>query len=275
MSDSLYLMPHWAMGLLVVSATVAPSLAVYALFHKLLRPELTEEEVAAGPTFAGIIATVTSLLLAFTAVSVWDSFKSADQAVTDESTSATMLARDLGSFDSPAANLAREQLRGYLTSVVEKEWPLLAAGGVNEDSRGRLDEVFRSVSRIEPRTKREEVIAGEIWARTNELAKFRRERLLAARSHVPRTLWDVVLIGTFLTILCVCTLPPNKFGWSMIAAVSLSFGLVFFFIVAMDRPFAGRENVSAESIEETLANMTFWDKNTPAPAGLAAFRSKR
>lgn len=266
MWDTLYSMSHWMMGVIVVCATAGASLSVYWLFHKALRPKLTDGEIAAGPAFAGILATVTSLLLAFTAVSVWDSFKSADQAATDEATTATMLARDLGSIQSPAASLAREELRGYLTSVVEKEWALLANGGVNAESGARLDEIFRSVARIEPRSKREEIIAGEVWARVNDLAKFRRERLLSARARVPETLWAVVLIGTLLTILCSCPLPPNAFGWSMMTAVSISFGLVFFFILAMDRPFAGKESVSPESIEETLANMKIWDKSAPPPA---------
>jgi hypothetical protein len=260
MIELLYTMPHWPMGVLVVGATTGISLAVYGLMHRALRLKLSEEEAAAGPAFAGILATVTSLLLAFTAVSVWEAFKSADGAVTNEATTATMMARDLASLGGPAANAAREELRGYLTSVVEKEWPLLSSGGMSDDARVRIDHIFRAVALIEPKTKREEIIAAEIWARLNDLAKYRRERLMAAHARVPQTLWAVVLIGTLMTVICAGTLKPNRFGWAMMAGLSSSFGLVFFFILAMDRPFSGRESVGPDAVQDTLASMEFWDK---------------
>jgi hypothetical protein len=36
-------------------------------------------------------------------------------------------------------------------------------------------------------------------------------------------------------------LPPTRFHAAMIGALALSIGLVFYFVVAMDRPFAGKE----------------------------------
>lgn len=269
--EFLYAIPHWAMGLLVVAATTGGSLAVYGAFHA-RRRKLTSEEVAMGPAFAGIIATVTSLLLAFTAVSVWDSFKSADDAAENEATTATMLARDLAIFGTPGARQTRERLREYLMSVEENEWPLLADGGISDDSRRKLDEIFRAAARIDPKTIHQQVVAQEIWGRLNELAKHRRERLTSARARVPDTLWAVVLIGTMLTVFCACTLPPNAFGWTMMTLLSASFGLCFFFIVAMDRPFAGRERVEPEAIHETLDNMTFWDKTERTSSSAVAGR---
>lgn len=259
MNDFLYRIPHWAMGVYVVGVTTAVSGALYAMVHRFLRPKLTAEEAAAGPAFAGILATVTSLLLAFTAVSVWEAFKSADGAATNEATAATMLARDIASLDGKPANAAREELRGYLNSVVEKEWPVLEKGETSQDSRLRLDHIFRAVALIEPKTKRDEIITAEVWGRLNELARYRRERIMSSRARVPQTLWAVVIIGTLLTVVCAGTIKPNAFGWAMVLSVGVSFGLVFFFILAMDRPFSGLERVGPDAIQETLNNMEFWD----------------
>ena len=254
------------MGALVVGATTGVSLAIYWLFHAKLRPRLTEDEAAAGPEFAGIIATVTSLLLAFTAVSVWDAYKAADDAASNEAVTATMLAHDLAAVRNAAGDAAREELRAYLTSVAKTEWPLLAEGRESEESQGHLDGIFRAVGRIDLGTRHQEIIVQEIWGRLNELAKYRRERVATSRAQVPQTLWAVVLIGTLLTVLCACTVRPTPFGWAMMTALSASFGLCFFFIVAMDRPFVGRESVAPDAIEETLAHMDFWDKTPALPA---------
>jgi uncharacterized membrane protein HdeD (DUF308 family) len=265
MNELLYVMPHWAMGFLVIGGTVAASFAIYGVMHRVMKLKLAPEEAAGGPAMAGILATVTSLLLAFTAVSVWEAFRNAEGAAFNEATAATMLARDLASYGSPSADAAREELRGYLRSVVDEEWPLLQKAQVSQDSRVRLDHIFRAIALITPRNTRDEIVAAEIWARINDLAKFRRERLASAEAGVPSTLWAVVLAGTLLTIVCAGTMPPNAFGWSMMGALSCSFGLVFFFILAMDKPFSGRESVPPAAIEETLANMDFWDKTESKP----------
>ncbi len=275
MIESLYRMSHWSMGSVVVGLTAGASLAIYAAFHKLRRRKPNSEEAALGPAFAGIIATVTSLLLAFTAVSVWEAFKAADGAVVSEATSATMLARDLASIHSPEAHEAREVLRDYLHAVVDKEWSQLETGGQSQEARGLLDDLFRAIAKIEPKNKAQEGASYEVWSKLNEIAKYRRERLISSRSRVPPTLWAVVILGTVLTVLCACYVPPSPFGWFMMTALSTSFGLVFFFIVAMERPYSGLESVQPEAMVETLSNMEFWDKNQLAIEAAAKAKAKR
>ena len=48
-------------------------------------------------------------------------------------------------------------------------------------------------------------------------------------------------IGTFLTITTTYVLAPSRFNVWMIGTLAFSIGLVFFFLIAMDRPFAGEQ----------------------------------
>jgi hypothetical protein len=102
----------------------------------------------------------------------------------------------------------------------------------------------------------------EIWARTNELLKLRRERLHAANSEIPSTLWWVVLIETVLTFAITYVMPATRFNVLIISALAASMGLVFFFLIAMDRPFAGRESISTAPYISALDNMDRWDRAT-------------
>ena len=54
--------------------------------------------------------TINSLLLAFSAVSVWEAFSSADGAVTQEANTVSALARDLAVYDSAESRHARQML---------------------------------------------------------------------------------------------------------------------------------------------------------------------
>jgi hypothetical protein len=102
----------------------------------------------------------------------------------------------------------------------------------------------------------------EIWARTNELPGHRRDRLYRSQAEVPGTLWAVVLAGTVLTMMTMFVLPATRFNISMIGTLAFSIGLVFSFIIAMDRPFAGEEGISPAPFQTAMENMQRWDEES-------------
>jgi hypothetical protein len=53
--------------------------------------------------------------------------------------------------------------------------------------------------------------------------------------------------------------PPKLFHAAMIGALALSIGVVFYFVVEMDRPFAGKESISSAPFQSALENMDRWD----------------
>ncbi len=254
----LYDLPHWLMGTTIVGACVAVMVGGYLGVRRRIRTDFSDAQVGTALAFLGVLATVTSLLLAFSAVSVWESFNTAESSVTTEANEAAQLARDLAVY-GPEAAPVREALREYLRLVVEKEWPLLAHAEASVEAWNQLDEIFREAARIDPGTPRQEVLMGEIWARINALTKARRDRIHASQASVPGTLWAVVLAGTALTFSLALLLPVTRFSVALLASLSASMGLVFFFIVAMDHPFTGREAVGAGPLHSTLENMHRWD----------------
>jgi hypothetical protein len=48
-------------------------------------------------------------------------------------------------------------------------------------------------------------------------------------------------------------LPLTRINFAMVAGMSMSTGLIFFFIVALDHPFAGGASVEPEPLKELLA----------------------
>jgi hypothetical protein len=73
---ALYDLPHWIIGVGIVSTVVALTYAGYFTVRRAWSPVLTESNTTVAMSILAVIATVHSLLLAFAAVSVWDSFKS-------------------------------------------------------------------------------------------------------------------------------------------------------------------------------------------------------
>jgi hypothetical protein len=100
----------------------------------------------------------------------------------------------------------------------------------------------------------------QIWLQADQLVTFRRSRIFESQTAIPGTLWLVVVAGTIVTILLTFVLPPNRFNVVMIGALTFAIGLVFFFVIAMDQPFAGRENIDPSPFADAIQNIDRWDR---------------
>jgi hypothetical protein len=255
----LYNLPAWLLGICIVGPVLGLSFAGYFLFHRIYRPTFTDDDKFVALTMLGVIATINSLLLAFLAISVWEAFGAAETAVAQEANTIGELGRDLAVFDSRESREARQLLRGYTEKVVNVEWREMAHGDSSAEAWTSFDHMFQSLGRLAPDTPRRVALMPEIWARTNELLKQRRSRLSTTEAAVPGTLWAVVVIGAVLTIAVAFVLMPTRFNLTMLFVLAFSTGLVFFLIIAMDRPFAGTESISPEPYDSAIENMQRWD----------------
>jgi hypothetical protein len=68
------------------------------------------------------------------------------------------------------------------------------------------------------------------------------------------------MLGMVVSMVTTFVLPPTRFNLLMLGALALSIGLVFYFIVAMDRPFSGKESISPGAFGTALDDMRTWDR---------------
>ncbi len=251
-------LPGALLGALACGAWVLTGVAGQSAFHRLCPVEFGERERNLAIALLAVVATVNSLLLAFSAVSVWDAYRAADQAVQGEAVTVGVLARDLAVFDTADARHARDLLAAYTQKVLDKEWSAMKHHRLDDDAWAAFDQLFRAVGRLEPADGRQQALMTEIWARTDELIQYRRARLAAGSARMPLPLWIVVVAGTLLTIAVAYVFSPTAFNVAAVALLSLSLGLVFFFIVAMDRPFAGVGGIGPDPIASELSRMARW-----------------
>ena len=185
---------------------------------------------------------------------------SGDGSLRGEAVTIGTLARNLVVFDSAEALKARDLLGNYARTVVDDEWPAMRKAQRSEAGWVAFEHVFTAVGHLDPDTPHEAALMPQIWELTNELHKHRRERLYASEAEVPSTLWVVVVIGTLLTIATTYVFPRTAFNTTAVGLLSLSLGLVFFFVVAMDRPFAGTESIGPEPIVSAIERMDRWNE---------------
>ncbi|KVM67284.1 hypothetical protein WJ61_26595 [Burkholderia ubonensis] len=265
----LYNIPAAAMGALIVAATLATALLGYAAFRRVLPARIDAEQRGMIVAMLSAVTTINSLLVAFSAVSVWSSYQAATDTVAAEAACATELSRDLAAFRvaGAGADAARRALADYLARVVDDEWPQMQQHGrADPRAEAAFDRMFAAINRVTPADERERVLLAQAMARANEMVKYRQARLQNLESAMPGTLWAVMLVSSSLSLLLLYALPGTRFNVGLVSIWAVTLGLAFFFVLAVDRPFAGEVSVSAAPIRRALDGL----RATLAAPGRAA-----
>jgi hypothetical protein len=251
----LYDIPTWALGVVVLTATVAASIGGFLLLHRIFPGERNSEVAGLAVSFIGVVCAFHSLLIAFSAVLVWQDFQDSEKAVATEANAAADIFRDLGIYGGADAEAAQRTLARYVRVVIDEEWPAMAEGRSHPKAQELLEQVFVQAGSLDPKTPREQVVFGEIFSHLNQLMANRQERLSDAESQMPGLFWAIVLLATVLLIAYTAMLPSTRTNLAMVAGMAAAVGLIFFFIVAMDHPFAGETGVDQASFKTLLIQM--------------------
>lgn len=259
----LYDIPIWLLGIGIVGATMIVCLGGFVLAHKVIRGERTDEVGNVALTFIGVICAFHSLLIAFSAVLVWQDFQDSENAVAVEASTIEDVYRDLSIYGGTQAENAARILIAYTRAVVDDEWPLMADGNASDTAANLISQVFREAGALEPQSPREQIIFAEIFRHLNELMNNRQQRLQDAQSAMPGMFWAIVLIATIVMISYTGLLANTYANLAMVGGLAASIGLIFFFIVALDHPFAGDAAVTPDPFVDLLKH--FGDNGATAP----------
>ena len=247
MIELFYRLPMWLTTVLVLGSSLAIGLVASSGFRWMFRLQSTEENAEIAVSLMQVVAAYIGILIAFAGVQVWQDFSDAEQAVHREAASAAELYRDLATF-GPETLPARAGLRRYVATVVQDEWPLLAKGGASASTEVALARLFNQVGRIRPRDARDSTIYTQAFLSLNKLVGFRRDRLIHSKSGMPTILWIVGLCGSILIVAYTATFPRTRTNLMMIGGMSVALGLVFLFILIVDRPYMGEFSVSSDEL---------------------------
>jgi hypothetical protein len=247
MTDFFYSLPMWLSAILVLGSAVALGLGSSLGLRALLRLEPTHEEWEVAKNLMQVVAAYIGIMLAFAGVQVWQDFSNTQTAISQEAATAAELYRDFTTY-GPATLAVRTDLKGYVGSIIHDEWPLLEEGEASTATEAALDKLFLDFGKIRPNDDRDSAIYSEAFSKLNDLVVLRRERLIDSRSGVPTILWLVGLVGSFLTVSYASAFSHTRYTVLMISGISLTLGLVFLFILIVDKPFKGQFHVTSSEL---------------------------
>jgi hypothetical protein len=225
----------------VVLSVIVPWLAVRLIRRFWPHPAFKENNELVGFTYA-VYGLIYGVLLAFTIVVAWQRFAETEQLVLHETTLLSELWRDSIVPRPVVRDYIQKHLIDYAQSVVDDEWPEMAARGQAHPQTEKIYEGLWAITyQFEPRTKVQEAYMDHFLGRMNDLSAARRLRILHSRMEVNRILWLVLLIGAVPTV-AYTLLFANKHAWVQVVIMGCIMMIVMMGLLvtlSLQHPFSG------------------------------------
>jgi hypothetical protein len=270
-----YSHPTWEVGFAVcIVLMLVPLIGLY-IFHKLVPQEHREVDTPMVGLSYALCGGLYAVMLAFVAVGVYETMDRSTTIASNEANSLGSLAFDSAGLGPGLAGQVRGEVEEYIDVVTKKEWPDQQAYRMDTANFEKGWEILRRISldlaKFEPKSQGQASVKVEMEHAINDLFAERRTRLLAARTHLPDAVWQMLIFGLVLVAFYVYLFGPHNYRIHMAvtAMTMLSIGLVFTLVIALDYPFRGEVSVDCDAftqVKEVAESVFHSTEVTPVAA---------
>ncbi len=240
-------------SLILLTAVVLALAGMLLVRRRTSHDELKENTDFAALSYA-IIGAVYGVYLAFTIVVVWDQFGEAEQNAASEAVYISQVWRDVQVLPAEARMAVEATLIGYADSVIQHEWPSMAADRIPSPvTAATYEALWRQLYAVRPLVTApgDQAFFNEAVVQMNALGMSRRLRLLSASAELPAIMWDLLVVGGLVTVVFTYAIGTRSVlvQGLMTAAVA---GLVVFsllIVAALQHPFQGDVAVTPEAMQ--------------------------
>lgn len=252
-----YQYPLWAVGFLIVGLAALGAMVIELAAHHFLSVEFRRGHNDVTAAIFSVIGVTFAVLLAFVAMLAWDGFNKAKAASYAEASSVLDVYNASLGFANPEKSAMRDDIIGYLETVVRVEWPAQAEGRIVDRGEAYLEKLNRIAIGLKPSGFADGNLHALLLQSLTRLRDARQQRLLAAETTIPAVVWIVTLAGGGLTIAFGSFLGFPSLGMhlALSAMLAVSGALVLILIIALSNPFRGDFRVSTLSFDRVLSHI--------------------
>jgi hypothetical protein len=240
-------------ALLFIGGSSLLSVLGLLLVRRRVNLEFLETHHEVAGYFISIYGTVYAVLLAFAVFVVWVDFKEAESNFELEANQMADLYRMAQAFPETFSTPIQDALNGYLTSILQDEFPAMAEGHESPRTFQALQNVWSVYRAWGPTDSKSQVFYERSIGRLNELGNYRRLRILKSRGTVPTILWCVLGTGAVLLVGFTYFFGLNLRSQALMTAALAGFlAFSLYLIYSLNLPFAGFARVSPEAMQQEL-----------------------
>jgi len=252
-----YDFPLWWVALLLIGLAALGAVSLELVAHRFLSIEFRRRHNDVAAAIFSVIGITFAVLLAFVAMLAWDGFNKAKAAANAEAAFVLGVYNVSLGFADPEMSVMRDDIIGYLETMVRVEWPAQAEGQVVDSGRTYLEKLNRSAIGLKPAGVADGNLQAQLLRSLNRLWDARGQRLLASETTIPAVVRIVTLAGGGLTIAFGAFLGVPSLGMhlAMSAMLAISGTLVLILSIALSNPFRGDFRVWTLPFDRVLAQI--------------------
>jgi hypothetical protein len=254
----IFIMSSMTIGL--ISAACIFGGALLGLLLQGLLPEhhLRDTSKDTVKVAAGMIATLSALVLGLLVGSAKSSFDAVDTAITQSGAKAMLLDRALANY-GPETRGAREQLRSTVVARIETFWPgeKAEASGFESFERANAMEALQTkIRELTPTTDIQRQLRSEAEKLSGDMLETRWLLIARAQHAIPMVFLVVLLFWlTMLHISFGLFAPRNATVISVLLISALSVSGAILIILEMNNPLEGMIKVSSAPLRKALEHL--------------------
>lgn len=244
---------------IVFACTFGGVLVGMVLRRAIPESQLCGETKDAMKLGAGLIATLSGMVLGLLIASAKSSFDSQTAGFKQMATNIVMLDRALVIYDKEDTKETRHLLRQAVAKLVETRWPTNGSRPSNLDDpaiTAANEALFISIKKLTPQNDSQKAIQSQAFSISAELGRTRWQLVHSTGSSLPLPFLGVLvfwltMLFTIFGILAGRTAPAIV----VLLICSLSVAGALFLIVELDDPFSGLIQISGAPLQNALDHL--------------------
>jgi hypothetical protein len=263
----LYDIPTWQMFLLVISITIAFSLAGCLIFRgwfdRALGLDSDSNDIVSN--FLAFTGVFYGIVLGLVAVGAWDTFNDANSRAEKEASALAAFYRVITQLPEPDRSELQNITRSYTVQVIEKAWPAQRRGEAPKGGDPIITQLASRLYQVPATTPNLQITLQDATRQFASVVEARRARIASVSAALPASLWWVIIVGTLINIVMTWMLSIRnaRLDLAVNTLMATLMGTVLAFVIAMDNPYRGGVSVGPDAYQLVLDRVMMANPATP------------
>lgn len=253
-------LPSYLTLIIVITISSIISIGALLIVRKKISWETFKENHEVGGFLFNALGLIYAVLIAFVVYATWDDYESSQDYCGREANTLQSLFFDSDGLPEQNRAAIKAGIIDYLKCVIDEDWPLLAKGEDNPNSRNKLMKLWDLYVKMDTlRDAKQQAFFQESIKKLNEVTELRRLRIISSVNHIPAMIWIVIIIGALTSIGFSLFFGTKSFKLQaiMTALFAMTNAIILILIFDLDHPFTGDVEISSlpyRSILDFLQN---------------------
>lgn len=254
MLDFLFHLSDVTLFIVVSVVSIGVSVGCIFLIGHFFPAELRDKHNAVIGNISSLIGIIYGVLAGLTALYLINNINFASDAAQREANAAANIYRDTKWLEEPMRSHMKSDIKNYLVTIINVEWPLMQKGlEIRDQGEVIIDHLSLDLSAYKTNVNSQLLIIQDILQEIKVLYNARETRISMSRSELNNEIWLVIIIGTVLTIGVNYLFGVNLYVHIItVAATALMASAMLFLLIALDKPLQGDFIVEPNAFYDVL-----------------------